>query len=526
MSKAVNSSLKTAMKGTALVFAGMVGSQLLWFVTRLLIVKNLSKEDLGIYSLLVAIVSVIAPLATLGLWEGSTRYISIFLGQGRTQDAVAVQRSSLWIGWITGVGACAVMFLLSGVLAGYVFYKPELSVPLMVISFFIPAFVMSHILSAVVRGYGDIRPKVYFMDVGQPFLFLALLCFILLSRIPFITIIYAYVFSMLAMFVLIARYGYRKTGMIPFVCRESGGHVGELLKFSVPVLSLDVMFLIFRWTDTLMLGRYGSAEEVGVYSVSVSLAAFLIFPLLALDTVYMPVAGELFAKKRMTDLTRTYQVLTKWIFALTLPLFFILFFFPEMTITFLFGERFVNSALPLRILSIGFLFDAFVGTNAVLLLVMGFSKAVMKVAVCGTALNIVLNYVLIKHVGLGMEGAALASTGSFLAIGLGYSFVLYRSSGIHLFTTGYLKPVIVSALIGAAIYAAAKSLPLYPWMLPVYFMLYICGYLASLILTRSVDDEDVFLFGEIMSRAGVAPETTRRIIARIYKRNEGKINAG
>lgn len=524
MSDSLRSSLKTAVKGAALVFAGMIVSQALWFVTRLLLVRNLSKEDLGIYSMVVGIISIVSLLASLGLWEGATRYIAIFLGQGRKEDADYVQRSSLRIGVIAGAGACAVFFLLAGVLAKYAFYKPELSLPLTVMSFYIPAFVMAYILSAIVRGYGDISPRVYFMDIGQPFFFLVLLCFILLFGLPFINIICAYVFSMSAVCVLIALYGHQKTRVNPFAFWRSGGYVKALLKFSVPVLFFDAMSLIFRWADTLMLGRYGSAEQVGVYSVSVSLAAFLTLPLFALDTIYMPVAGELFAKNRSADLARTYEVLTKWIFAVTLPLFFILFFFPEMTIIFLFGERFSDAALSLRILSVGFLFNAFLGTNAMLLLVMGFSKAVMKVAACGTLLNIILNYILIKQIGLGMTGAALASMVSFLVIGLGYSFVLYRRSGMHPFAAGYLKPVIGSALIGVVIYVAAKSLPLYSWMLPVYFLLYICGYIASLVFTRSVDDEDVLLLEALLKRAGVAPEVTRGIAAGIHKWTKGKIN--
>jgi O-antigen/teichoic acid export membrane protein len=196
-------------------------------------------------------------------------------------------------------------------------------------------------------------------------------------------------------------------------------------------------------------------------------------------------------------------------------MFFILFFFPEMTITFLFGERFGDSALPLRILSVGYLFTAFMGTNSMLLLVLGLSKAVIKVSAFGALLNILMNYILIKHLGLGMQGAALSSMVSFFAISLGYSYVLYRYSGIHPIVSGYLKPVIGSAVIGTVIYAIAKSLPLYFWMLPVYFLLYSCGYVAALFLTRSLDAQDVFLFGEIMKRAGIEPEVTRKLLEKI-----------
>jgi O-antigen/teichoic acid export membrane protein len=215
-------------------------------------------------------------------------------------------------------------------------------------------------------------------------------------------------------------------------------------------------------------------------------------------------------------------VLTKWIVSSTLPAFFILFFFPEMTITFLFGERFLASALPLRILSVGYLFSAFMGTNILLLLVLGHSRAVMKVSAAGTVLNVLLNYLLIKHLGLGIEGAAVSSTFSLIAVGCGYSFVLYRLSGMHPVVSGFLKPVIGSAVIGAVIYVIAKNLPLYFWMLPLYFLLYIGGYIASLVITRSLDAEDVFLFEKILQKAGLTPEATRKVIAKIYKQNPNK----
>lgn len=515
MSETVHSSLKTAAKGAALVFTGMAASQALWFAVRLLVVRNLSKEDLGIYSLVFGIVAVVSLLASVGLWEGSTRYVSIFSGEGKKQEAAGVHRSSLVIGAVTGLGTGAVVFLLSEFISGHLFYKPELSAPLRAGSFFIPAFVMAYIISGVMRGYGAITPRVYFLDVGQPLLFLVLIVAIFASGLSFISIFYAYAFSMAAVFALIAAYGYRETGIGPFELK--GGYVRELLKFSIPVLAIDFMSQVFRWADTLMLGRYATAGEVGIYSVGVSLAAFLSLPLLALDTIYMPIAGDLYGRDRSPELARTYKVLTKWVFSITLPVFFILFFFPEMTIIFFFGERFVDAALPLKVLSLGYLINAFLGVNAMLLLVMGHSGTLLKVFTAGTVLNILLNYALIKHAGFGMLGAAVSSASSVAAISIGGAFVLYRLSGMHPFAPGYIKPVIGSAFIGMIIYAAAKSLPLHFWMLPVYFLLYIGGYAASLIFTRSLDGEDLFLLEQLLKRAGVGQETARRIMQKIQR---------
>jgi O-antigen/teichoic acid export membrane protein len=188
-----------------------------------------------------------------------------------------------------------------------------------------------------------------------------------------------------------------------------------------------------------------------------------------------------------------------------------------MTITFLFGERFLDSAAPLKILSFGYLFTAFVGANSMLLLVFNLSKAVMRISVAGAFLNVLLNYVCIKQLGLGIEGAALSTMVSLLAVSSGYSAALFRHSGMHPISAGYIKPVIGSAVIGLIIYAAAKSLPLHSWMLPVYFLLYIFGYIASLILTRSLDTEDIFLFEKVMEKAGLAPEATRKMLGWIYR---------
>ena len=519
MSETVKASLKTAARGTAFVFAGMVATNLLWFVSRLLVVRNLSREDLGIYTLIVAIVSIISMIASLGLWEGSTRYISVFLGQDRKDDAEAVRRASLRTGAIAGAAACAGIFLFADISSRHVFYKPELAMPLMVTSFFVPAYVMALIMASVHRARGEMGPRVYFMEIGQPLLFLVLLCLIIFLGMPFMSVMYAYVLSMCGSCALIALYGFRRSRTRPFARGGGNAHVRELLKFSVPVMLVEVVFLIFRWADSLMLGRYGTAGEVGVYSVGISLAILLTLPLVALEAVYMPIAAELYAKNHLPELARTYQVLTKWTFSVTLPLFFILFFFPEMTISFLFGDRFGDAVPPLRILSLGYLFAAFLGANSMMLLVFGLSRTVMKISAVGAFLDVLLSYLCIKHLGLGMEGAALATAISLNAVSFGCSLALYRHCGIHPIASGYMKPAIGSAVIGAVIYAAAKSLPLYFWMLPLYLLLYIGGYIASLILTRSLDSQDIFLFGEVLKRAGVAPEITQDIMGRISKGN-------
>lgn len=513
MSETVDSSLRTAVKGSTLVLFGMTGGLLLWLPIRILIVRATTVEEFGLYSLAITIAAVLSALAPLGTQEGTTRHIAIEQGKGSKDAALSIARSSLHVNITASVAASLVLYALSGVLAHKVFHKPELLLPIRVVSLSIPFTVMAGTLASILRGYGIVRPKVYYLDLGNPIYFLVFLGVVFVLGLSFDGILYAFTATSVLVFVSIASYCYRKTGISPLPYRL-GGHYGELMRFSLPLMVSGIAALVLTWTDTLMLGMYTSAEQVGFYGVSISLSKLMLLPLSALIFVFLPIAGELCGARRLAELNRMYQVLTKWVFAASLPIFFVLFFFPEITITFFFGERLVPASLPLQILAVGFLMHTFLGTNGMLHLAMGNTKFVMLTAIVVAVLNVGFNYAFIKVLGLGTVGAAEASLISYMSGNILNSLALYRWHRMHPFTISYLRPVAGAAVIGVILYAAAKSLPLSFWMLPIYFVLFVGGYALSLLLTRSIEREDISLFEAVSARIGLRLEWLRKIIYR------------
>jgi len=491
----------------------MVVGNLLWFVTKVLIVRNITVEELGLYSLAITIVSVLAALAALGTHEGTARNISTLLGKGRTEDADSVARAALHINLVSSTIICILLFLLAGVLSRHVFYKPEVAVLLRIISVVIPFTAMTVSIGAMLRGHQNVTHKVYYIDIGHPLYLLFFLGIMLLSGLTLAKLVYAYMLSAALVFVSIASYGYKKLG-IPPLPFQKGYHYRELLMFSLPLLVAGISGLVLNWTDTLMLGRYTPPESVGIYNISITLARLMTFILLAMGFVFFPMATEMHAKNQTVELQRTYQVLTKWVFAASFPLFFVLFFFPEMTITFLFGNEFVEASVPLRILSFGFLFHVFLGANGILLTAMGMTKTIMKISLSGAALNIILNYILIKRFGMGVNGASIATLVSYVLINTLISMVLYRSSGIHPFSLRYIKPIIGASVIAFFIYGLVKNVFFAWWMMPVYLAIFIVGYGASLLLSRSIEKEDMLFFEGIEKRLGIEMQWLRKLINR------------
>src|SRR5208337_4828416 len=167
----------------------------LWFTTKFMIIRNTTVDQLGTYSMVIAVISVCSIIASLGVHDGATKYISQFIGEGKLFEAQSVRKTAIQIGLISGFAACALLFLFAGPLSRYIFYKPALETPLKVGSFFIPFNILTIILVWILRGYGFVKAKVYYLEVGMPLFFLAFLSIFLHLGFPFIGMLYAYTFS-------------------------------------------------------------------------------------------------------------------------------------------------------------------------------------------------------------------------------------------------------------------------------------------------------------------------------------------
>jgi O-antigen/teichoic acid export membrane protein len=390
----------------------------------------------------------------------------------------------------------------------------ELTLPLKIISFVVFFHVISGTFASIAIGYGNVIVTVY-REVGIPLLFLISLVISFVLSLQFISIIYGYVIAMILVCIFVAFYMREKFRWDILPIKRSR-FKKELLKFSFPLIATTLAIIIYNWTDTLMLGRYEGAREVGIYNVSLTIVRNLHFVVGALEVMLLPIAGELYARQQFVELKRTFQIITKWGFMATVPVFFILFFFPEMTITFLFGERHIESAMSLRILSLGYMAKVFLGANFSVLMVYGMLRPIFYLSVLSCIMNLGLNYVFIKVLGYGVTGASVATAMSASTVVIIAAIILYKYCGINPITARYLKPLMSSGLMGILLYIAAKSLPFNIWLMPVYLVLFILGYFVLIPLTRSIEDEDVFLFEAISKRTGLEMRPIRKVINKFY----------
>jgi len=517
MSEIVNQSLQKIAKGTGIVFIGTIIGMLLGFVSRIIIVRYITQSEYGIFSLALVLLSIFATISTLGLSDGTARQIAFYRGKDDTPKIKGVMLSSLQIALITSVLLALVLFFTSNLISTNVFHSPELARPLKIFAIAIPFFVLITIFTSIFRGFDRVEPNVYFQNIFRSVIYILFLAGAILLGLSFIGVIYAYLASIMLTCMAFAVYAMKKP---PLATKgEKSVNVNpmmgkELLFFSLPLFAVTMLHAITAWTDTLMLGYFKTPDVVGLYNAALPLANLIPVVLSSMLFLYVPIASQLYSQNLMSEMRRNYAILTKWMFSLTLPIFLIIFLFPETTLNILFGPRYIQAGMALQILAMGMFVNTFLGPNGTTLMTVGKTRFLMWTSLIGSIMNIALNIFLIPP--LGIIGAAIASASSLAMINLLNSTWIYLLFRIHPFTKNYIKPILTSVLLVFIIFTLVKNLvSVIPfWLLLMLFIIFIVVYGLSILFTKSFDNEDIMILLLIEKRTGMNATLIKKVLQR------------
>ncbi|SDB62031.1 Membrane protein involved in the export of O-antigen and teichoic acid [Flavobacteriaceae bacterium MAR_2010_188] len=204
----------------------------------------------------------------------------------------------------------------------------------------------------------------------------------------------------------------------------------EILKKSFPMMLSGIFLVLLNWTDILMLGRFESESQIGIYNVAFKLGYLTLFFVASMNVVIMPKVSELFYKKNFSEMRKTVNKATQVVILLTVPLAIILIFFSKFILSF-FGDGFVSGSLIMILITIGALFNAITGNVDQILNMTNNQKLVRNIFVFGFLLNVGLNLLLIPS--LGIIGAATASLITNFIINTVFVIFIKKKLGFYTF---------------------------------------------------------------------------------------------
>jgi len=506
-------SLRKVAKGAGIAFAGTFIGLILAYFSRMVIARWLGASGYGLICLGFTTMTVVAGLSLVGLPAAIQRYVSFYKGKEDAARIKGVIIGALEISFPLSVIFALLLFFGADWLAIHIFHEPNLIQVLRIFSLGIPFWALANNFVSATVGFQNLRYRVYVNELFQNTLKLIAIVALLASGFEVIGAAWGWILAVIGMPLLAFYFLQKKVFPIFNTKTKTISMKRELLFFSWPLIFTTFAGLIMGYMDTLMLGYFSTAHNVGIYNAALPTAGVLRTGSGAFGLIFMPVASELYARNKEQDLKGIYTTVTKWVLCITLPAFLLMALFSDWIMKILFGPEFVAGAQALSILGFSFFISSVFGLSGSLLHVYGRTKIVMVCSFAAAGANFILNSLLIPIYGI--SGAAIA-TGISVLIGgfLRFLFVL-RIAKMQPFKKSYLKPVIASSLAVSIVYTITKyligvSIPSLSGMLFVFLALYF----FLLLLFKSFEPQDLMIMRAIDQRLGTKSSWIRRMIQR------------
>jgi len=145
--------------------------------------------------------------------------------------------------------------------------------------------------------------------------------------------------------------------------RFSGGALKEIFGFGAFVTGFDVLVSVSKNLDYLIIGKFAGAAALGAYALAFMLTnVFRKAVMSTMTRVMFPVYGKL--QDTPTRAKRYYLTAIRLNTLLAFPVLAFLIAFPAEFVTLVFGERWIEAALPLQLLSLAMMIHTAGGTSS------------------------------------------------------------------------------------------------------------------------------------------------------------------
>jgi O-antigen/teichoic acid export membrane protein len=472
------------IKSSLVVFIGLSIQNGLSFISRILLARNLTTGEYGVFVFALSLASLLTSLSLVGLNTGIARNIP----QLESSDIIF---SQLFTSYLTPTLVSSMTILVIWIAPDSVINELSGGGDPFIVRIFIlavPAMVLVEINVGVYRGYGNTIYKIFTKDILRPSLETVLFAIIIytIMDIFFISLAFAFTYFIAGLLGLIF-----VKKLIPSPVSLSIDT--SLIRFSLPLLGTSVIAMLLSNLDTFLLGYFTDSSSIGIYGVAYSLALSVSIITSSINYLAMPsISGSI--KDSLQEATRYYHLSTRWsILGTTIP-FLIFTFWSVEVISGTFGSGYVLAKKPLVILSVAIFIHSATGPTGGVITAIGHTKSMLIIDSLSLILNLILNILLIPIYGI--VGAAVSTTASYFLFNYLYLYIIYRESIDLPFLTKTYPPIFV-------LIAEAKLLSLYlNGSLTAVFIscVTLTTSLAVLIFIFGFEEEEISIMSSVFNR--------------------------
>ena len=482
----LHEALESVSKGTAVLVVAILTFLALSLLGRELVARALTVEDFGEFNLGVSFTTLLSLVSLLGLNQALARMLAWENDAGTRRTLI---RWSIGVSAVLSVVGSAAVFFAAPAL-GDLFHNPESANVFRILAVSVGFGAITPVFAAIFQGFHNVVPNALFNQILNPLLFVIFAFLLIRADLGLTAALVAYVVADAVAFAGIVVYTWRR---LPTLVPPGPGRPrrppSALWVLTASLWGVSSLGYLTGYTDTIVLGVFRSAQAVGYYSTSITLSRVLLVAAQSLTYIYLPMTARLHRLGAYASLRSTYLTTTRWVLALTFPLFFMFFFAPDLTIRTLFGAKYEPAAFSLQILGLAAFASNLAGPVSACLGGVGMARTQLWTSGTSAVTNLALSLSLIPV--LGIVGATVAwAIARMLYPGLGLA-ALHRSYGISPFRRALLLPLALTLLVGAPVFALAEALRAPDWTIVPLFFFGSGLYLFWLVASRSLLQGDL-----------------------------------
>ena len=251
------------------VFGSGTGSFLL-LLAGIFIARMLGKDLYGEYGIVKTTMFYIAAFSTFGLGYTSTKFVAEYVTRDENQLRGLIS-GCLKITLLFSTTLCVLILIFAGPLALYV-NVPELKTPFRVLGVIIICRALSTTGIGILSGFKEFKILGFNNIVSGLIL---LVCGTIFTYFGGINgSLFALFLSQLIYMALNLSFIWRRVRVLP---KSEIRHERTLLGFSFPVAMQDFSFTLCNWLITLVLTKYASLGELGIWTAAAQWNAIVIF---------------------------------------------------------------------------------------------------------------------------------------------------------------------------------------------------------------------------------------------------------
>jgi O-antigen/teichoic acid export membrane protein len=487
----VHASTRKQIRGSSLLFGGRLISLGVNFLTQVLIVRYLSKADFGIFAYGLTLVAMVEGIATIGMDKAVPRFLPIYQERDEYPKVFGTMLLAVSSVLVMGLAIVLVCIGLQGSSDG-----TERTVVLIMLLLG-PVMALDTMLLSAFAVFSKAKAIFWRKYVVAPGLQLSAIVLVMLGDAGVEKLAIGYVsagaLGLVVYTGLLLRQLQTDGILARFERRALDFPVREIYAFALPLVAVDLMFVVQNTANIVMLKHFGSAVDVANYRVILPAAKLNMIVMTSFTILFTPLAARLYARDDRDGIRDLYWRTAAWMAVFSFPVFAMTTVSSEPLTTTLFGQRYEGSAVILSLLSIGYYFNAALGFNGLTLRVFGLVRYSVVIAVVALVANLVLNLLLIPpH---GAVGAGIATCASLVFHNILKQAGLRKGTGISVFDPQHLR--VYAVVIAGALLLLGVQLALHP------------GFVVDVVLVGIVSTVILLLTRESLRVGDTFPELLR-----------------